>query len=75
MTLKDYLHGRSEKDEEFALRAGVSRATIKRIHATGCARSTAVVQKIVAASNGDVTVADLVVTAPAKRRRSKKDAA
>jgi transcriptional regulator with XRE-family HTH domain len=75
MRLKDYLLDRKESDEDFAARAGVSRATVKRIHATGEARSASTIQKIVAATGGDVGLDDLVAPLPARQRRLVRKAA
>lgn len=69
MTLKDYLSRHEESDEDFAERAGISRATVKRIHKTGGARSAAVIQKIVAACNNEVSLSDLVAVSIKKSRR------
>jgi len=68
MRLFDYLAKKDESDEQFAKRAGISRATIKRIKKDGTARSFAVIAKIVAASNNEVTVADLVSVSRKKRK-------
>jgi transcriptional regulator with XRE-family HTH domain len=68
MRLVDYLVRHSETDEEFAERAGISRATIKRIKKTGTARSAAVIEKIIAASNNEITASDLLFVKKGKKR-------
>lgn len=68
MQLFDYLAKANETDEQFAERAGISRATIKRIKKTGTARSAAVIEKIVTATKGEVTVVDLLTVAKKKRK-------
>lgn len=59
MKLARYLSKHKETVEAFAQRSGVSRATLQRIKQGG-ARSTRIIEKIVAASGGQVTASDLL---------------
>jgi predicted transcriptional regulator len=69
MTLDAYLKEAGESEGDFAERAGIGKATVYRIKKNG-ARSAAVIQKVVDATAGKVTVGDLVSVATKKKRRA-----
>lgn len=68
MKLDDYLSIRGETDDAFAERAGIPRATFKRAKKNG-PRTTAVLQKIIAACEGLVLAEDFIGAPPRARRK------
>ena len=68
MTIAEYQSLRNLTDDEFAEKADIPRATFKRAKKHG-PRTTAVLQKIVAACEGLVLAEDFIGKPPRQRRK------
>lgn len=67
MKLSDYLRASNITRSQIALRAGVARTTVMRLIDQGIIPQRATAQKLVSATDGAVTEADLVAEAAASR--------
>ena len=75
MTLTNWLQRANESAHAFGIRAGVNNATLSRFLAGLSGLSPTNIERITAATRGDVTFADLVAEGRRLRRaRAKRDA-
>lgn len=68
MKLAEYLKAHREGAIAFAKRARISVATSFRVKSTGIAGSKTVINKIVAATDGEVTAPELLGVTPKRKR-------